>query len=39
MIFQVQTIRASIGPTVQNIWKECGLLVLFLIRVNGINVL
>lgn len=37
VILQVQTARASIGPAVQSIWKEGGLLGFF--RGNGINVL
>ncbi|KAL7139795.1 hypothetical protein ABFS83_09G077000 [Erythranthe nasuta] len=37
VILQVQTTRASIGPAVQSIWKEGGLLGFF--RGNGINVL
>ncbi|KAK4486220.1 hypothetical protein RD792_008890 [Penstemon davidsonii] len=36
VILQVQTTRASIGPAVQNIWKEGGLLGFF--RGNGLNV-
>ncbi|KAG8379635.1 hypothetical protein BUALT_Bualt07G0109500 [Buddleja alternifolia] len=37
VILQVQTTRASIGPAVQSIWKEGGLLGFF--RGNGLNVL
>ncbi|KAI3455199.1 hypothetical protein Pfo_011862 [Paulownia fortunei] len=37
VILQVQTTRASVGPAVQNIWKEGGLVGFF--RGNGLNVL
>ncbi|CAN4098470.1 unnamed protein product [Withania somnifera] len=37
VVLQVQTTRASIGPAVNSIWKEGGLLGFF--RGNGLNVL